>query len=76
MYENNNNNKNNSIDEYSLESPTECYKLRILGLICIILFSYYSNIKNTTTQATNSVYNLFSSAFSGLSSFFSLSDNF
>ncbi len=37
MYENNNN-KNNSIDEYSLESPTECYKLRILGLICIILF--------------------------------------
>jgi len=37
MYENNNN-KNNSIDEYSIESPTECYKLRILGLICIILF--------------------------------------
>jgi hypothetical protein len=37
MYENNNN-KNNSIDEYSLESPTECYKLQILGIICIILF--------------------------------------
>jgi hypothetical protein len=29
---------NTSIDEYSLESPTECYKLQILGLICIILF--------------------------------------
>lgn len=23
---------------YSMKSPTECYKLRILGIICIILF--------------------------------------
>jgi hypothetical protein len=37
MYENNNNN-NTSIDEYSLESPTECYKLQILGIICFFLF--------------------------------------
>ncbi len=28
----------NNTDEYSPESPTECYKLRILGIICFFLF--------------------------------------
>ena len=28
----------NDTDEYSPESPTECYKLRILGIICFFLF--------------------------------------
>ena len=31
-------NKTLSIDPYSRESPTECYKLRILGTFCTLLF--------------------------------------
>lgn len=29
---------NITLDEYSLDSPTECYKLKILGFVCILLF--------------------------------------
>ena len=29
---------NQTFDVYSLESPTECYKLQILGIFCAILF--------------------------------------
>jgi hypothetical protein len=31
-------NETSTFNEYSLESPTECYKLRILGLFCVLLF--------------------------------------
>jgi hypothetical protein len=57
------------------ELPQSTYYVLLIIIIFIILFNYYSNIKKTTTDATNSVYSGFSSVFGGFSSFFSLSDN-
>lgn len=33
-----NNTTNRFIDEYSLESPVECYKLNLVGIFCLVLF--------------------------------------
>ncbi|CAF0955798.1 unnamed protein product [Brachionus calyciflorus] len=35
-----NNTTSRFIDKYSLESPVECYKLKIVGVYCIILFVF------------------------------------
>lgn len=57
------------------EMPQSGSYILLIIIIVIILFNYYSNIKKTTTDVTNSVSNGFSSVFGGVSSFFSLSDN-
>lgn len=35
-----NNSTNRYIDKYSLESPVECYKLKLVGILCIFLFVF------------------------------------
>ena len=57
------------------ELPQSTYYILLIIIILIILFNYYSNIKKTTTDATNSVFGAFSSVFGGFFSFFSLTDN-
>jgi hypothetical protein len=57
------------------EIPQPTYYILFVVIILIILYNYYSNIKATTTDATNSVYSGFSSVFGSLGNFFSLSDN-
>jgi len=57
------------------ELPQSTYYVLLIIIIFIILFNYYSNIKKTTTDATNAVYGVFSSAFGSFFSFFSLNDN-
>ena len=57
------------------ELPQSTYYVLLIFIILIILFNYYSDIKKTTTDATNSVFGAFSSVFGGFFSFFSLSDN-
>ena len=57
------------------EIPQSTYYVLLIIIILIILFNYYSNIKKTTTDATNSVFGAFSSVFGSFGNFFSLSDN-
>ena len=57
------------------EIPQPTYYILFIIIILIILYNYYSNIKATTTDATNSVYGAFSSVFGSFGNFFSLNDN-
>ena len=57
------------------ELPQSTYYILLIIIILIILFNYYSNIKKTATDATNSISSVFSSVFGGIFSFFSLTDN-
>jgi hypothetical protein len=57
------------------EIPQSTYYVLLIIIILIILFNYYSNIKKTATDATNSISSVFSSVFGGIFSFFSLNDN-
>ena len=58
------------------EIPQPTYYILFIIIILIILYNYYSNIKATTTDATNSVYGAFSSVFGSFGNFFSLNNNY
>jgi hypothetical protein len=56
------------------EMPNPSYIVLLIIIVIIILINYYTNIKTTTTNASNSVYNTFGSLFSNFSSLFSMND--
>jgi hypothetical protein len=57
------------------EIPQPTYYILLLVIIIIIIIKYFRTIKNTTTQTSTSIFNKFSSSFSGLINIFSLNDN-